>query len=139
MTYNDGGREAAGYKGHTGDCVTRAISIATGIPYQQVYDRINELAAEERPRGRRKRSSARTGVQKPTWKRLLAELGWVKVSCMGIGTGCKVHLTPAELPSGTLIVQVSRHLTVMIDGVVHDTHDPSRDGERCVYSYWKRP
>ena len=39
MTYlhNDGGREAAGYKGHTGDCVTRAIAIATGKPYVEIF------------------------------------------------------------------------------------------------------
>lgn len=22
------------------------------------------------------------------------------------------------------------------DGVIRDTHDPSRDGTRCVYGYW---
>ena len=34
--YSDGGRAAAGYKGDAGDCVTRAIAIATEIPYQEV-------------------------------------------------------------------------------------------------------
>ena len=34
--HDDGGRVAAGYKGKTGDCVTRAIAIATGKPYQEV-------------------------------------------------------------------------------------------------------
>jgi hypothetical protein len=29
FNYNDGGREAAGFKGFTGDCVCRAIAIAT--------------------------------------------------------------------------------------------------------------
>jgi len=24
----------------------------------------------------------------------------------------------------------------VIDGVLHDTHDCSRDGTRCVYGYW---
>jgi hypothetical protein len=28
--YDDGGRSAAGFKGKTSDCVTRAIAIATG-------------------------------------------------------------------------------------------------------------
>ena len=28
--YDDGGREAAGYRGKTGDCVVRAIAICTG-------------------------------------------------------------------------------------------------------------
>lgn len=46
--FNDGGREAAGYKGKASDCVTRAIAIATGKPYQEVYDAINECAVGER-------------------------------------------------------------------------------------------
>jgi hypothetical protein len=56
---------------------------------------------------------------------------------MGIGTGCTVHLRDGELPSGRLVVSVSRHEVAVIDGVMHDTHDPSRDGTRCVYGYWK--
>lgn len=55
---------------------------------------------------------------------------------MSIGTGCKVHLTSNELPAGRLIVKVSKHLTAVINGVVHDTHDPSREGTRCVYGYY---
>jgi len=31
---DDGGRAAAGREGDAGDCVTRAIAIATGIPYR---------------------------------------------------------------------------------------------------------
>lgn len=27
----------------------------------------------------------------------------------------------------------------VVDGVVRDTHDPSRDGTRCVYGYWREP
>ena len=30
FVFHDGGRAAAGYKGMTGDCVTRSIAIATG-------------------------------------------------------------------------------------------------------------
>jgi hypothetical protein len=47
-----------------------------------------------------------------------------------------VHLRDGELPSGRLIVQVSRHVVAVIDGVMHDTHDPSRNGQRAVYGYY---
>ena len=57
---------------------------------------------------------------------------------MKIGSGCTVHLRADELPTGRLIVSVSRHVVAVIDGVIHDTHDPSRDGTRCVYGYWKQ-
>lgn len=140
-TYDDGGRAAAGYQGTANDCVTRAIAIAAQLPYQQVYDLVNELSKRERPelatrRMGNKRSSARTGVYKATTNRVLSHLGWRKHPTMAIGQGCKVHLAAVELPPGRLIVQVSKHLVAVIDGVVHDTHDPSRDGTRCVYSYW---
>jgi hypothetical protein len=136
---DDGGRAAAGYKGRTGDCACRSIAIATGLPYQKVYDDLIAYAARERPRGKKKRSHPRTGVHKPTCRRYLADLGWLWVPTMSIGSGCRVHVDAAELPDGRLILQCSRHLTVMIDGVVHDTHDPARDGDRCVYGFWYRP
>ena len=136
--FDDGGRTAAGSKGRTGDCVVRSIAIASGLPYQEVYDKVNHLALRERT-GKRKRgkSNARTGVYKGTTHKLLESLGWRWTPTMEIGSGCKVHMRENELPSGRLIVSVSGHLTVVIDGVIHDTHDPSRRGTRCVYGYWQ--
>lgn len=137
--FDDGGRKAAGYKGRAGDCVVRAAAIATGLPYQQIYDSVNQLAQRERT-GKRKRgiSNARTGVYKGTTRKLLESLGWEWTPTMEIGSGCQVHLRADELPPGRLIVSVSGHLTAVIDGVIHDTHDPSRRGNRCVYGYWQR-
>src|SRR5271167_730335 len=131
--FDDGGRRAAGYKGKAGDCVVRAISIATGKPYQQIYDLVNSAAMHERT-GKRKRgkSDARTGVYKTSIKRVMQALGWVWTPTMQIGSGCTVHLRADELPSGRLVVSVSKHLTAVIDGVIYDTHDPSRRGTRCV-------
>lgn len=137
---DDGGRLAAGYKGKAGDCVVRAIAIATGRPYQQVYDLVNSAAVYERT-GKRKRgkSDARTGVYKTSIKRVMKSLGWMWTPTMQIGSGCTVHLRADELPPGRLVVSVSRHLTAVIDGVIHDTHDCSRRGTRCVYGYWQPP
>lgn len=135
--YNDGGRLAAGYKGATGDCVVRAISIATETDYQTVYDGINELAKRER-KGKRKRgkSSSRTGVYRSTYEKYLKSIGWTWHYTMTIGSGCKVHLRSEELPSGRIIVRLSRHLCAVIDGAVNDIYDPSRNETRCVYGYW---
>ena len=58
---------------------------------------------------------------------------------MQIGSGCTVHLRGDELPSGRLVVSVSKHLTAVIYGVIHDTHDCSRGETRCVYGYWQQP
>jgi hypothetical protein len=155
--FDDGGRAAAGFKGETGDCVTRAIAIATGHAYIDVYRHLNKIAESGRPTRGGKRSSARLGVFKKTYHQYLEALGAVWTPTMGIGTGCKVHLIDGELPMGRLIVKVSRHLTAVIDGVIHDTFDPQRktvwyDGtdesgnplvshtsERCVYGYFTIP
>jgi hypothetical protein len=140
-TYHDGGRAAAGYRGTANDCVTRAISIATGLPYQQIYDALDEAGQNERQSKRRKsgRSSARTGIYKPTTRRFLTNLGWSWTPTMQIGQGCKTHLRREELPAGRIIVQVSKHVVAMIDGMIYDTHDPSRNGTRCVYGYYSVP
>ncbi len=136
---DDGGRAAAGFKGKTSDCVTRAVAIVTERPYREVYDLINSLAVAERPRGRKKRSSARTGVMKPTTKRLMEKLGATWTPTMFIGSGCKVHLCREELPSGRIVASVSGHVVAVIDGVIHDAYDPARGGTRCVYGYWTFP
>ena len=137
--FDDGGRAAAGYTGEAGDCVTRAIAIATGVQYQEIYDALNALGASERT-GKRKRgvSNARIGVYKPTIRRYLASIGWKWHPTMAIGSGCKVHLRADELPTGRLMVSVSKHSCAVIDGVVHDTSDPSRGGTRCVYGYYTK-
>lgn len=139
--YNDGGRKAAGYKGDARDCVARSIAIATGYHYKAVCDALDKLAplVELRGKARKKHSCSKTGVRRRVYERLLKELGWKWVATMGKGTGCKVHLKKEELPSGTLIVRVSGHLACVIDGVIHDTFDPSRNGTRCVYGYWFKP
>ena len=140
FVYSDGGRKDAGYKGSAGDCVTRAIAIATGESYKWVYDFINiEASHERKSKLKRGKSSAREGVYKGTIRRFLENYGWVWHPTMQVGQGCKVHLREGELPMGRLIVQVSKHLTAVIDGVIYDTFDPSRDGTRCVYGYWQAP
>jgi hypothetical protein len=140
FVYNDGGRETAGYRGKAGDCVVRAICIAERRPYQEIYDMVNAAGAQEREsKRRRNKSSARTGVYKPTTRKLLESLGWKWTPTMQIGSGCKVHLRARELPAGRIIVQVSRHVSAVIDGVIYDTHDPSRNGTRCVYGYYSKP
>lgn len=136
FVFDDGGRAAAGYKGDTGDCVCRSIAIATGMPYVEIYGALNGHAEKERPPQGRRRSSARTGVRKKVYRKYIAALKWQWVPTMFIGQGCKVHLRKEELPAGRLIVRLSKHLCAVVDGVIHDTHDPSREGTRCVYGYW---
>ena len=143
FNYNDGGRSDAGYKGITGDCVCRTICIATKLPYKEVYERLALGNATQR-RGKYQAKSkagvktAARGINttRKWFKDYMKELGFEWVSTMGIGTGCKVHLSENELPKGRLVVAVSNHYTAVIDGVLNDTYDCSRSGSRCVYGYY---
>lgn len=137
---NDGGRAEAGFRGVTGDCVTRTISIITGKPYREVYDALNLLAKSERTGSRKNKiSNARTGVFRTTYEKYLKSLGWTWVSTAGIGKGVSVHLNERELPAGKLAVKLRRHLTAIVDGVIHDTWDPSKGGQAGVYGYYLPP
>ncbi len=144
--FNDGGRAAAGYSGTTGDCVTRAIAIATGKPYQEVYDALRQenkdfahssrSKAAKQIKTRARKYAPSEGVHRKVFEKYLLLLGWKWNPTMKIGQGCKVHLNPNELPKGRIIVSVSKHIVAMIDGVVHDTFDCTRDNQRCVYGYY---
>lgn len=142
--YDDGGRAAAGFRGTTGDCVTRAIAIATGLPYREVYDALHDAqraygetrrdrrAADIRRRG----PSPRNGVHRPIYEAYLRDLGWGWTPTMQIGAGTTVHLRADELPPGPIIARLSRHVCAVIDGAVYDLTDPSRGGTRAVYGYF---
>jgi hypothetical protein len=161
FAFNDGGRAAAGYRGRAGDCTVRAIAIATGLPYQKIYDDLFDLNRQRRG-GPRRKSPRDAGTSTDTIRKYMAAMGWAWIPTMQIGSGCKVHLHDGELPMGRLVVRLSGHLTAVIDGVIHDTFDPQHDyvsfepdtgrelkpGEdrnvngifrtvrRCVYGYW---
>jgi hypothetical protein len=140
--YSDGGRAASGFKGTTGDCVVRAVAIAAGLPYSDVYDTLSRLQRSQRvtKHTRKGAGSLRNGTYtKRKWfKDYMVGLGFEWVPTMQIGTGCKVHLRGDELPPGRLVVMLSRHACAVIDGAVHDAYDSTRGGTRCVYGYWKK-
>ena len=92
--YNDGGRKNAGWKGTGGDCVARAVAIASGLPYQEVYDRLAEGNATQRKtkynqkkRGPGQGRTALNGINtKRKWFRdYMAELGFDWTPTMAIG------------------------------------------------------
>ena len=139
---HDGGRAAAGFTGLTGDCACRAIAIATGRPYREVYDLINAYAKRERTGTRKRgRSNARTGVYSATADRLLRrEYGATWTPTMTIGSGTTVHVRADELPAtGAHVLRLSKHFAAYVDGVLYDTADPSREGTRAVYGFWTVP
>lgn len=126
--YSDGGRSKYFKAENVNDCAVRAIANATGKDYKEVYEALKELNGGV---------SCRNGTPNKVWKKYMSQLGWVWHPTMTIGSGCKVHLKEDELPDcGVLVVKVSKHITCVIDGVIFDTYDCSRNGNRCVYGYY---
>lgn len=160
VVITDGGRREAGFRGACGDCVVRAIAVVTQHNYAEIYRAIALINSK----GRRGVKSARNGTRTRTawFERYMGALGFKWTPTMRIGGGCTVHLHDGELPMGRLVVRLSKHVTAVIDGVIHDAFDPQREatvgepdtgrplrrGEwrnengicrierRCVYGYW---
>ncbi|WP_223508673.1 MULTISPECIES: hypothetical protein [unclassified Pseudomonas] len=147
FVFNDGGRSEAGFRGQADDCVARAVAIAAGLSYAEVYAAIAKgVGAERGSKGATARRGVHTGRK---WFRdFMCELGFTWVPTMHVGKGCTTHLSHGELPMGRLVVKLSKHTVAVVDGVIHDTFDPSRETEvaeadgsvrlanRCVYGYW---
>lgn len=126
--YNDGGRNNYFKSAKVGDCVVRAIAIATDRDYKEVYDFAAKTLGY----------TPRNGVAKKDTRKLIAAFGGKWTACMKIGTGCKHHLAANEIPmAGRIICNLSGHITAVVDGVLNDTYDCSREGTRCVYGYWE--
>lgn len=147
FAFDDGGRSEAGFRGKAGDCVVRAVSIASGLPYTEVYASIKKgIGAERGSKG----ATIRRGVdtRRKWFREIMCELGFTWVPTMQVGQGCTTHLSQGELPMGRLVVKLSRHTAAVVNGVIRDTYDPSRETEvidadgsvrvahRCVYGYW---
>ena len=122
--WDDGGRAACGFVGLTGDCVTRAISIATGTVYRNVYDKLGAACQK----------SPRNGVPTDVAAAYLAGCHWQCSS--GYDRPFEVYW----LPMGRVIVHVAReqgqHFCTLIDRVVHDTWNPVEDEDYVIKSYW---
>ena len=154
--HNDGGRKAAGYKGDTGDCVTRAITIATGGDYETVRRELMGATADFRATSRsraakgKKTNSVRNGTLKKVYRPYLERTGWTRVSLQKFGDSKRHYMTTDDLPMGTVIVEMRKHLVTIIDHVVQDTWD-SRTADkwvdgvptdeqtpRTITAYWKQ-
>ena len=132
--YDDGGRSEAGYKADTtGDCAVRAVAIATEQDYRETY---NALRRKQKAMGYT--WDIRKGVWKETMHAYMADLGWTWTPKMRPGQRERTHVKASELPAGRLVLSLSRHYLAFVDGVAHDTYDPTRDGSRTVYGYWSK-
>jgi hypothetical protein len=131
--YDDGGRAAAGFRGPARDCAARAIAIASGWPYEKVYQ---ALASEGGGAIYGSRlNHPHTGLRQSTVAGFLNRQGW-RFTAARRGATTPVRLRGEELPMGRLIVALATHVCAVIDGVIYDTYDCSRGGRSRVHGFW---
>lgn len=126
FSIDDAGRSQSLRPKQKRDCVVRAIALASGMPYDSVYD---GLAAMGRKCGR--------STSKEIWKAYLDSPAWIKEVFPAIPGQARMHLESFRQghPLGRFVVQMARHLTAVIDGVIRDDFEPRLEG--CVYAVWK--
>ena len=124
---NDGGRQAAGYKGKAGDCGARAMTIALQLDYKTVYKELSQANCDN---GRSR--SARNGIMKDTYTEVLKLHGWIWIKAPTF-EGRKARCS--DMPKGSVIAKQARHLVAVIDGVANDTWDCAH---KMVYGYWAK-
>lgn len=157
LPYNrtDGGRQDAITDGeidsriNKGDCVTRAIAIATNTPYAEVYEDIKYLCETEKPVFDRKMSDPNNGVYPELYMPYIEQYFNVTAKAYDEEHLDKPHrhVSSEDFGTGTFIVQIHRHLLAIIDGVIHDSWDSNNkgwrtkrnqhDGQNCVIRWWK--
>ena len=105
-----------------GDCVIRAISIATGMDWEKTYIKI---AIQGFIMGDMPSSNS-------VWGAYLQDNGFVKEVCRGCGSVrefCDSH------PYGTYILATGSHVVAIIDGDYYDTWD---SGDEYPVFYFKK-
>ena len=112
-----------------GDCVKRAITIASGKDYRDVKNELN-------------RYKKKTGAEvfnewhKNVEPYIKETLGGVKMSFPAVRGEPRMNGERfcIKYPKGTYILQMARHVVCCIDGCLYDTWDCS---DKCVYTAYK--
>ena len=124
----DGGRAASRRPRQQNDCAVRALAIATGLPYDQVY---NDLAAL----GRHCSRGTPTGTI-AVWLRLRSEAA--RHSFPAVAGQPRMHVDTflaGPGAQGRWVVRIAGHVFAALDGAIHDITMPRQDA--CVYCAWR--
>lgn len=134
----DGGYSESGCPRASGDCATRSISIFTEIPYKEIW---RELTIRKKKYyatfnlNKALRTDARESMPVNVSDNFVGELGFIKIST----EHGSVHLNDFENRKGTFLVRIRRHITVIINGVIHDSYNCANQSSRKtqVLAYWE--
>lgn len=93
-----------------GDCVKRAITIATGIDYREVSLELNRYKKETGSKRFNDQNNWKKFVNKKL--KLTKVTGWTWTK---LGEFCKQN------PKGKFIISIRKHLVAVVDGKINDT------------------
>ena len=134
--YSDAGRSQSKRSRQRNDCTVRAVTIAFGLEYDDVYDMLAALGRKCSRGFHLDRNCFRSGEF----------LGHrvVKLSFPAVRGQKRMRVARfiAEHPEGAFIVRTAGHVTAVVDGVAYDNHDTAeaRDyfmEERCLYTAYQ--
>lgn len=101
------------------DCVIRAITLATAIPYDDVVEMLyingNENNCDE--------------ICLSCYEKLLDDFGYIKRNANGLRVGEISFLYPHKV----LLIRMEGHLTCSIDGCIYDIWNCTKEVADC---YW---
>ena len=109
------------------DCVKRAIVLAEDADYMDIQRTLNRI---------KKEVGAKAYNYDSVWKTYIERKGYKKMSFPAVKGKKRMngHRFATKYDKGVYILNMARHISVCIDGVIHDTWD-CRD--KCVYTAYK--
>lgn len=109
-----------------GDCVIRAISIATGLTWEEVYDDICDLG----------RDMYDMPSSNAVWGEYLSRIGFMRSQLPNTCPMCyTVRQFAYDHPHGSFILGTGSHVIAIIDGDYYDTWD---SGDEVPVYFFKR-
>lgn len=110
-----------------GDCVKRALTLATGEDYREISRQLNRIKRE---------LGCSSYQDNPVWKEFIRRRGYEKEFYKAVKGQPRMNgqRFMETHPDGIYILRMAGHLTCCIDGMIYDTWDCS---ESCVYNSFK--
>lgn len=108
-----------------GDCVVRAISFATGLPWGHTYHELVKIGIEE----------CDMPNSKAVYEKYLASIGWKKMKMPRKPDNKRYSINEffEETEKGMYIVKIQNHVTVVAGRCLTDTFDC---GASKMGNYW---
>jgi hypothetical protein len=126
---DDGGRAQSRRPRQKNDCTVRALAVTLGIEYDFAYE---VLASFGRKSGAGFPFKTHAAA---IFANCSADATWTAFQAVKGERRLTLPAFCARYPAGRYIVSMAKHITVVVDGVVHDDFQPGE--ERCVYGAWR--